>query len=180
MRAISTWKEEADMRSSKMLPVAILALVAMSSGFVVGAEDEQALIKSFGSAKVSLQQGLTAAAREGQPISAKFEMEDAKLQLSVYTAKDGKYAEVIVDYTTGTITKAAPITEGDDLVHAKSQSAAMAKAKTPLKDAVDKAIGQTSGARAVSVTPDLKAGHSVASIQLLKGGKIETVAVQLD
>lgn len=35
---------------------------------------------------------------EGQPISGKFEVEDGKLQLAVYTAKDGKFFEVIVDH----------------------------------------------------------------------------------
>ena len=84
--------------------------------------DDAALIKALGSAKVSLQQGLTASEREGQPISAKFELEDGKLQLSVYTAKDGKYSEVIVDYTTGKVLKSEPITEGEDLAHAKSES----------------------------------------------------------
>lgn len=97
--------------------------------------------------------------------------------LSVYTTKSGKYFEVIVDYTTGKIVKVEPISQGEDLVHAKSQTAAMAKAKTQLQAAVDKAVKQAPGSRAVSVTPD---AHSSASIQLLKGGRLQTVTQKLD
>src|ERR1700694_3185260 len=38
-------------------------------------------------AKVQLSQGLAASASKGTPISGKFEVEDGKLQLSVYTAE---------------------------------------------------------------------------------------------
>jgi len=40
-------------------------------------------------ARVPLERGLAASAGHGRPISAKFEMEQGKLQLSVYTIKDG-------------------------------------------------------------------------------------------
>ena len=142
--------------------------------------DQQALIKAMGEAKVSLQQGLTASQRDGRPISAKYELEGGKLQLSVYTEKDGKLFEVIVDHTNGAAAKTEAITQGDDLTHAKSQSAAMSKAKTQLKDAVDRAIGKAAGARAVSATAQMKGGHAVASIELLRGGKIEAAEEQLD
>src|ERR1700719_3827664 len=68
-------------------------------------QDDQALIKAMSDAKISLQQGLTTSQREGRPISAKFEMEDGKLQLSVYTEKGGKFSEVIVDHMTGAVAK---------------------------------------------------------------------------
>ena len=110
----------------------------------------------------------------------KFEMEDGKLQLSVYTDKDGKFSEVIVDHNAGSVAKSEPITDADDLTHAKSQSAAMAKAKTQLKDAVDKALSKAAGARAVSATAEMKGGRSVASIELLRGGQIQSVTEELD
>src|SRR5262249_58099354 len=90
------------------------------------------LAKALKDAKIPLQQGLTASAKEGKPISAKYEVEDGKLQLSVYTMKADKFSEVIVDHKTGKIAKSEPITQGDDLTHAKDQSAAMAKAKRSL------------------------------------------------
>jgi hypothetical protein len=162
------------------LLLAVIGLATIGSWYAAWSADDAALIKALGSAKVNLQQGLTASEREGQPISAKFELEDGKLQLSVYTAKDGKYSEVIVDYTTGKVLKSDPITEGEDLAHAKSESAAMAKAKTQLKGAVDKATRAESGSKAVSVSPEVKGGHSVASIELVKGTQLHTVTQPLD
>src|SRR5438552_16976208 len=66
-----------------------------------GAKGEAKLAKAVSGAKISLAKGLAASAREGKPISAKFELEHGVLQLSVYTAKSGQFSEVIVDYTTG-------------------------------------------------------------------------------
>src|SRR5882724_12912677 len=96
------------------------------------AKEHAELAKAMKDAKVSLQKGLSASARDGKPISAKYEVEDGKLQLSVYTMKGDTFAEVIVDHKTGKIAKAEPITKGDDLSHAKEQSQAMTKAKRTL------------------------------------------------
>lgn len=70
--------------------------------------------------------------------------------------------------------------EAADLAAAKSQSAAMAKAKTTLKAAVDKAEQGLAGSRAVSVTPELKGGHAVAMVSLLKGGKYTSASEPLE
>jgi len=168
----------------RKIPAFIFALgLAMTvSGYPACSQEnaeQAALIKALGSAKVSLQEGLTASQREGRPISAKFELEEGKLQLSVYTMKDEKFFEVVIDHRTGKVSKVAPITEGEDLVHAKSQSAAMAKAKISLKQAVDRARDATA-VRAVSVTPDVKDGHGVASVLLVKGQNFKTVEERLD
>jgi hypothetical protein len=173
---------EEHMNRRTMMLMGTLSLIALSSNYAFG-EDEykkhQALIKAIRSTKVTLQQGLAAAEAHGQPISGKFEVEDGKLQLSVYTSKDGKFSEVVVDYATGKVAKSEPITEGDDLTDAKSQSAAMAKAKTTLKAAVDKTLGQSSGFRAISVTPVLKDGRPIAAVVLLKGKEFKTVQASL-
>ena len=148
--------------------------------FAADDDDKEALIKLLGTSKINLQQGLAASEQQGQPISAKFEVDEGKLQLSVYTAKDGKFSEVLVDYTTGKVMKAEPITEGDDFTAAKLQSAAMAKAKTTLKEAIDKALTQSAKGRAVSAVATLKDGHPVASIVLLDGEQFKTVQQPLD
>ena len=131
-------------------------------------------------AKVPLQQGLTASAKEGKPISAKYEVEDGKLQLSVYTMKGDNFSEVIVDHKTGKIAKAEPITQGDDLTHAKEQSAAMAKAKRSLGAAASEALKENKGYRVVSVFPTLKDGHPVADVTIVKGNEWKTVSEKLD
>jgi hypothetical protein len=164
-----------------MMKVVLMTIVSMTLAGLCPAwpaqQDDAALIKAINGAKVTLQDGLTASEREGRPISGKFEMEDGKLQLSIYAEKAGKYFEVIVNHMTGSVTKTEPIAEGDDLADAKAQSAAMAKAKTDLKSATNRAA---IGTRAVAVIPDLKDGHPVASVSSVKGGKIQTAIEPLD
>src|SRR5258706_3103665 len=183
---------EVNMTRRKMLLVTagatvlgLAALVGFADHNAIFADDDddegrEKLIKLLSASKINLQQGLAAGEAQGQPISAKFEVDDGKLQLSVYTAKEGKFSEVLVDYTNGKVMKVEPITEGDDLAAANSQSAVMAKAKTSLKEAVDKAMAQSANTRAVSAVPSLKDGHPGASIDLLDGEQFKTVQQPLD
>jgi len=167
---------------SAFFGVLALAGLAEHYGIIDDDDDDEgpALVKSIGDAKVSLQQGLTASEQAGQPISGKFEVEDGKFRLSVYTTKDGKLSEVLVDHLTGAVSRTEPITQDDDLAAAKAQVAAMARAKTSLKEAVDKAAGAAAGYRAVGVVPDLKDGHPVASVLLLKGDEFKTLNEALE
>ena len=79
-----------------------------------GASEQAQLAREVSGVPVSLAQGLAASRSEGTPISAKFELEDGKLQLSVYTKKGGGFSEVIVDHKSGRISKTEAITGGDD------------------------------------------------------------------
>jgi uncharacterized membrane protein YkoI len=88
--------------------------------------------------------------------------------------------EVLVDYNTGTVAKSEPITGGEDLVNAKSQTKAIAKAKKTLKAAVDEAEHAAAGFRAVSVTPKLSNGHAVAVVELLKGTQLKSLSEPLE
>ncbi len=138
------------------------------------------LAKALGDAKISLQRGLTASTKEGKPISAKYELEHGKLQLSVYTMKGDKFSEVIVDHKTGKVAKAEPITGGDDLTAAKAQSETMTKAKRSLEAAAAEAVKENKGYRVVSVMPALKDGHPVADVTLVKGNEWKTASEKLD
>jgi uncharacterized membrane protein YkoI len=164
------------------LAVALTALAVV--GGVHAAEDtakEHAeLAKALTAAKVPLGTGLSGAATAGKPISAKFEVEDGKLQMSVYTEKDGKFSEVVVNHVTGKVAKSEPITEGEDLAHAQSQAEAMAKARLSLSNAVSKAVSANPGFHAVSVYPSLKDGHPVAEVSLHKGPEWRTVTEKLE
>jgi len=143
-------------------------------------KDQAELAKALQGVKTTLEQGLAASAGGGMPISGKFEVEGGKLQLSVYTMKGVKFAEVIVDHTTGKVAKTEAITSGEDLGAAKSQSAAMAKAKRSLREATAQAVKANGGSRAVSVMPALSAGRPVATITLLQGQTFKTVTEPLD
>jgi len=154
--------------------------VAAPTAWAADDKDHAELTKALKDAKIPLQRGLTASAKEGKPISAKYEVEDGKLQLSVYTMKGEKFSEVIVDHKTGKVAKAEPITGGDDLTHAKAQGEAMAKAKRSLEAAATAAVKENTGFRAVSVMPELKDGHPVADVTLVKGEEWKTVSEKLD
>src|SRR2546421_4739617 len=166
--------------------VPILAAAAICWGSTLAAQDndepeghQTTLAKALMGARVPLERGLAASASHGQAISAKFEMDEGKLQLSVYTLKGGKYFEVIVDHTSGKVVKAEPIAAGEDYTAAQSQSAALAKAKGSLRAAADQALRGNAGFRALSVTPSLKDGRALAEVTLAKGEELKTVSVPL-
>jgi hypothetical protein len=128
----------------------------------------------------TLQGGLKASEREGMPISAKFEIADGKLQLSVYTMKDNDFIEVVADPETGAMAESEKITDAEDLKAATSQKAAMAKAKVPLLAATETAVKANPGFVAVSVFPDLKNGQAIAEVTLLQGTTLKKVTEKLD
>ena len=171
-------------RTRAQLLAAALLAVAMPNG--VRAQEaspaaDSALARQVRNAKVSLGRGLSAASARGTPISAKYEIEDGKLQLSVYTAKSGRFWEVVVNHRTGGIGKAEEIKEGDDLTAAKAQHEAMAKAKRSLASAVNRALKANPGSRAVSVAPAMQGERPVASISLASSnGTMKTVSEPLD
>jgi hypothetical protein len=128
---------------------------------------------------VSLADGLKASEQAGRPISAKFEIEDGKLQLSVYTMQADKFFEVVVDHTNGKVTKTEAITGGDDLAEAKKQAEAMAKTKRSLRDVVTSAEKANAGYRAVSVEPEIENGRVQADVALVKGTESKRVEMKL-
>jgi hypothetical protein len=166
---------------NKVLLIGLLAGATLCGTTVADEAKEQAAVaKQLPSAKVSLSQGMTVSESQGQPISGKFEIDEGHFQLSVYTAQGSAFQEVIVDYTTGKVAKTGPLDEADDVAAAKKQMAAMAKAKTSLKAATDKAEQENAGYRAVSVTPMLKANHAVANVTLVKGTQSKSVSESLE
>jgi hypothetical protein len=174
------------MRKQMLLTLAIGASFLMLAAPAIRADDDDdegdqaAVVKALPQAKVSLAQALLASAHDGTPISAKFEVEDGKLQLSVYTMKGDKFSEVIVDHVSGKVAKTETITEGEDLGEAKAQSAAMKGAKKSLAAALEQALKANAGYKAISIEPSLKDGHSVAEVVLTKGVEIKTVDERLD
>src|SRR5260370_27161042 len=162
-----------------VLSFAGLPLIGSSSWAEEGTSPA-ALAKALPQASVTLDQALKASAREGTPISAKYEIENGALQLSVYTMKGAKFIEVIVDHKSGAIAKSEMITDGDDMKAAQIQSAAMAKAKLTLDAAVGSAVKANAGYRAVEVEPMLDGGRPVAAVTLMKGEDVQKVTHKLD
>jgi hypothetical protein len=142
--------------------------------------DPAAMAKALSGASVSLAQGMKASEPQGMPISAKFEIEHAALQLSVYTMKRDQFSEVIVDHKTGAVGKSEPITAGEDLKDAGAQGVAMSKAKVSLQAAVANAEGVNAGYRAMSAIPSIDGGRPIATILPMKGTDTKKVTEKLD
>ena len=170
------------MRKTAIVMAFLVAwMFALPMGWAQKEEKERAeLAKALKDVTFSLEKGLGASGREGKPISGKYEVEHGQLQLSVYTMKDDKFSEVIVDHKTGKVGKVEPITGGDDLAAAKAQSEAMAKAKRSLEAAASEAVKANKGYRAVSAFPALKDGHPVVDVTLVKGTEWKTASEKLD
>jgi hypothetical protein len=74
----------------------------------------------------------------------------------------------------------AQITSGDDLAAAQSRSAAMARAKTSLKDVIERTLADPAGDRASGVVPNLKDGRAAASVLIVKGKDFKIVSQPLE
>ncbi len=134
---------------SIMLVTSSLTALAQSGSLDGG----DALTRALRGAWLSLESGLAASAREGTPLSAKYEIDDGTFQRSVYVVKAAAcsgetFVEVIVDHDTATVTRVDTITDGGDLAAAQSQRAAMARAKRSLADATSDAVKTNAGYRA--------------------------------
>jgi hypothetical protein len=176
-----TVTEEYPMRYAALRITLVLALIGVCNAVPnlarAEGDDPAALAAAMKDATATLQGGLNASEREGTPISAKFEIEDGELQLSM---KDDGFAELVADPKTGAVKEAEKIKDADDLKAATSQKAAMAKAKVPLAAATENAVKANTGSRAVSVYPLLQDGRPVAEVTLLQGTTTKKVTEKLD
>jgi len=134
-----------------------------------------------GANHVALAAAIETASASGKPISARYEFEDGKLQLTVFVEKAGAYSEVFVDHMTGKVAKVDKITGGDDLKDAKAQSSAMTKATKTLASAVANAVAANPGYTAVDVTPVfLKKDVVSAEMTLMKDGRFKGASQPLN
>lgn len=131
-----------------------------------------ALAKALDGIPITLEEGLKASEIAGKPISAKFEIEDGKLQLSVYVVTADGYAEAIVSTRTGVLMSAQKMTDPEDLEAAGAQSQTMRAATVSLRAATEKAAMNSSGARVVSVVPEPREGQPAAKVTLLAKGAL--------
>jgi hypothetical protein len=163
-----------------LLSILAVTLWVLPAGAAMSDKEKADLAPVVGGAKVTLEEALAASKKNGKPVSAKFEIENGKPQLSVYTVKEGsKYFEVIVDQTSGEIAKADPISGGEDLTEAKKQNDGMFRATRELREAVKEAKHDNPGYNAVSVSSEMKDNHSVATVLLVKDNDWKTAVIDL-
>ena len=80
---------------------ALLASLFVPAQAADEAQERAELAKALTGAKVTLHSGLQTSASQGKPISAKFEVEDGKLQLSIYAVKGDGFSEVVINPASG-------------------------------------------------------------------------------
>ena len=175
----------------QQLSVAVIVLTMLATSPLDGlgqagtGDGRETLTRALRGAWLPLESGLTASAREGIPLSGKYEIDEGAFQLSVYTWKadigaGDSFMEVIVDYSTGTVAKVEAITDGGDLAAAQAQKAAMAQSRRSLAEATAAAVKSNAGYRAVSAMPNLDGGHPVVEVTLVRGDEWKVVTERLD
>lgn len=162
----------------------------MAGPFAVEAETSSVngrsnLTRALQGAWLPLESGLAVSAREGTPLSAKYEIDDGAFQLSVYTSKTGPpsadaFMEIIVDYSSGVVLKVETISDGGDLVAAQTQKTAMGLARRSLAEATADAVKANAGYRAVRVIPSLDNSHPIAEVTLVHGDDWKVVIERMD
>jgi len=176
-------KEAHEMRRG----LTVLLAACVTTGMVVtvlaqprSGADQDALTRELRGAWLPLESGITMSRTEGTPISAKYEIDNGTFQLSVYTARGDRLAEVIVDYSVGTIAKVDVLTDSGDLAAAHDHNVAMAHATRTLEAVTAEAVTTNPGFRAVSAMPRLSDGHPIAEIALANGTDWRTIRAPLD
>jgi len=177
------------MKSGKIGSILMLGMVTTlfgvlgtSSARAEDSKDTQALVEALEKSKVSLLDGVRQAAKGGAvPISAKFELEDGKLSLSVYTAEKGlsvaPEANVLQELSgSPEQDKWEPQVEVfKDVPHvarSSEQLTLMALGKSSLADAIARAQKAQPGT-VFSVTPVIKNHKAVVEVLVADKGKVK-------
>jgi len=171
-------------------PTAVLAAIAFSALASLPAaraedsKDTQALLETLGKSKHTLLEGLREAAKGGAvPISAKFELEEGKLSLSVYTAGKGLSVEPeknVLQELSGSpeSEKWTPNVEVfkdvEHVARSSEQLTLMGLGKASLADIVARVQKKQSGT-VFSVTPIIRNHRPVAEVLVADQGKVKKV-----
>jgi hypothetical protein len=178
--AIARW--EVKMWKKTAIAVLALGLTTLGSGTGARAEDanQAALIKALGGAKHSLLQGIAQVAKGTEvPIEAKYEMEDGKLMLSIYTsakgfdtaAEDNSFNEYIGEATTATWSpKKEVFADLKHIARSAQYHALLSMTKTDVPMIIRKASAQGT---VLSVKEKVRGGKPVFEVMVVEGGTIK-------
>src|SRR5205809_2479135 len=151
-------------------------------------KDTKALLEALGKSKHTLIDGVRQTAKGGAvPISAKFELEDGKLSLSVYTAEKG----LSVPAEKNVLQELSGSPEGDkwtpnvevfkDVPHvarSSEQLTLMALGKASLTNIIAR-VQKTQSGTVFSVTPVIRNHRAVAEVLVADDGKVKKVVQPL-
>src|SRR5207237_10787579 len=163
--------------------VLLFALIGLAP--ITGAEDSkdtQALLEALGKSKLTVLDGVRQAAKGGAvPISAKFELEDGKLSLSVYTAEKGLSVipeKNVLDELSGSPEqdkwqpKVEVFKDVPHVARSSQQLTLMALGKSSLTDIIAR-VEKTQQGTIFSVTPTIRNHKPVAGVLVAEKGKVK-------
>src|SRR5881392_1980740 len=178
-------KDRAMWQLSISFVVLLFGLIGLAP--IAGAEDSkdtQALLEALGKSKLTVLDGVRQAAKGGAvPISAKFELEDGKLSLSVYTAAKG----LSVPPEHNVLQELSGSPEGEkwtpnvevfkDVPHvarSSEQLTLMALGKASLTTIIAR-VQKTQSGTVFSLTPVISNHRAVAEVLVADDGKVKKV-----
>jgi hypothetical protein len=175
--------EEAKMPVTCKLLFTLAALIVTATISASDLDEEKKEHAALGLAlqgvTFSLKDALTASTALGDPVAVRFELDDGTLQVIASVVKGGAWFDVLVDYRSGKVLHADPMTDKDDLAEAKLAQAAMAKATCSLTEAITRAEAANPGYMVVSISPESDGNDAKAEVELLKGVVIKEFQLTL-
>ena len=162
----------------------LFGILGMPSARAEDARDTQALLEALGNTKLTLADGVRQAAKGGAvPISAKFELEDGKLSLSVYTAEKGLSVppeKNVLEELSGSpedrqwTPKVEVFKDVPHVARSSEQLTLMALGNTSLVNAIARAQKAQPGT-VFSVTPAIRNHKPVAEVLVADKGKVKKI-----
>ena len=157
-----------------------LATLVGSYSSLLAEEVDQTLLRAMGSTKVTLAQGIAQVAKGTEvPTEAKYEMEDGKLMLSVYTsakgfetaAEDNSFNEYIGDATTGSwAPKKEVFADLKHIARSAQYHTLLSMTKVTIPAVIQKASAQGT---VLSVKEKIRGGKPVFEVMVVQGTAIK-------
>ena len=173
-------------RNLMFVVAAGLAALWSTSAVWSAEEDQAALLKAIGSAKVSLQQGIAQVAKGTEvPTEAKYEMENGKLMLSVYTsakplntaAEDNSFNEYSGEATTPTwAPKKEVFADLKHIARSAQYHTLLSMTKVTIPTIIQKASAQGT---VFSVKEKIRNGKPVFEVMTAQGNSAKTTYYDL-
>ena len=175
------------MKRRNAMFVITFGLATLGSSFAAWPEEaDQALIKAISGAKITLAQGIAQVAKGTEvPTEAKYEMEDGKLMLAVYTsakgfdtaAEDNSFNEYGGEATSSTwVPNKEVFTDLKHIARSAQYHTLLSMTKMTIPEIVQKA--STDGT-VFSVKEKVRNGKPVFEVMTVKGDTVKTTFYDL-
>ena len=176
------------MTSRNLKFVAAFGAAMLGSSFAAWCEDgnQAALLKAMSGAKVSLQQGIAQVAKGTEvPTEAKYEMEDGKLMLSIYTsakgfntpAEDNSFIEYSGDASAATwAPKKEVFADFKHIARSAQYHTLLSMTKVGIPAIIQKASAQS---KVLSVKEKIRGGKPVFEVMVVEGSSIRPIFYDL-